>query len=336
MRRGSANTGCIVPGAWVPSFSGVALTICVLVSGCGTPGPQDGEPSMVALLHPGSHPVIEDVVRGFRSRLDELYAPGDVNLVLFNAGFDTLELRRLSDQAVRSDADVLVSISTPASSALLERNRGARPLLFSFVTDPGALGYAGPGSLPNATGLSNRIAYGRTLDLILTVIPDAETVGYFFTEDERNARAIHQGFVEAAPAHGMQIRSAVVAGPEELTEAAEAMAPNVDVFLFGGDNSLGNSIGDVLTTGKRHGVPVFGNEQESVEGGAVGAWSVGYEAMGRRTADLAAAILGGARPDRMPVEVFSSDHLILNREAARYFDLTLPESLLRAAHRIID
>ena len=60
-----------------------------------------------------------------------------------------------------------------------------------------------------------------------------------------------------------------------------------------------------------------------------------YEDSGRRAAHLAARIMRGESPQQIPLEDFGGTNLIVNLDAARALDMTLPPALVRSAEEVI-
>ena len=293
------------------------------------------EPKKIAVLQLGTHPVIDAVVRSLDDHTRELF--GDrVQVIKYNANFDINTLTTMARQMVASDATVLVGITTPASGQLIGANRGLKPLVFTFVSDPGQIGYKGPGSMKNITGLSDQVQYERTLDTIRMIMPNAKRVGYLLTRSENNAIVIHHEFAALAPSRGFEIITAEIGQVTDIRTAAETLAPRVDLFLFGGDNTIASGLGAMIAAASSHRIPVFACDEESVQNGAVCAYSVDYPAMGRRTAEVCAIVLGGADPGRIPLEIFVAEKLIVNKKAAQKVGLSLPQDLIKKASRVIE
>ncbi|MEJ2745002.1 MAG: ABC transporter substrate-binding protein, partial [bacterium] len=288
----------------------------------------------IAVLQLGTHPVINEVVNGLNDRVKELYKDS-VAIELYNANFDFSALSMLANQMVSSKPNVLVGVTTPAVGQLIGANRGSFPLVFTFVSDPRDIGYTGRGSKLNVTGLSDKVEYRKTLSLIRYVMPKARIIGYIVTKSENNAITIHKKFSDIAPNYGFQIKTVTIDGAQDVPQASELLVKSVDLFLFGGDNTVMSAINVVIATAKSRKLPVFSCDKESVQKGAVAAYSVPYREMGRRTADYCGLILSGAKPDCIPVEDFSGNKLVINLPACNELGLTMPEILLNNADLII-
>jgi putative tryptophan/tyrosine transport system substrate-binding protein len=317
-------------------FIGLALLISLLGSGCDKAPEPKGKVRKISLLQLGTHPVIDSVVAGFQQKAKALFG-NDVQLTILNGNFDSMTLNTHARQMTSSDADLLVSVTTPATGTLVGVNRGYKPLVFSFVSNPKSVGYNGLGSLPNTTGLSDVVDYERTLKLIRAVLPKVTNIGYLITRSEENAQVVYEGFKEKASEYGFKLIVAGIGDERDVRDAAESLAPQVDIFLVGGDNILAKAINTLLTVAKSSSPPrpVFSCDEESIKSGAIAGYSVDYHTMGGRTAEICGLILGGADPNKMQVERFTANKLILNDGAAKTFNITFPADIRREAAEII-
>jgi putative ABC transport system substrate-binding protein len=85
----------------------------------------------------------------------------------------------------------------------------------------------------------------------------------------------------------------------------------------------------------RHRAPGIYDRREFVEAGGLISYGPALEAVGRSLAALVGKILKGAKPADLPVEQPATFELIINLKAAKALGLTIPQSLLQRADKII-
>lgn len=315
----------------------VATVFAVVLTSCSQQQQQpqgQAKPKRIAVLQLGKHSVIDKVVSGIEDRSKEIYGP-KAHVEIYNANFNFNELSILANQMVASGPDVVVGVTTPASGELIGANRGALPMVFTFVSEPKDIGYTGPGTPPNTTGLSDLVEYKKTLAMIRNVMPNAKTIGYLLTKSENNAVTIHTEFEKLAPQFGFTIKTVTINSSQDVKQAAEMLVGSVDVFLFGGDNTIASVLNNLIDTARAKRVPVFACDEESVEKGAVAAYSVPYYEMGRRTTDFCGLILSGATPAAIPYETWRGTKLVVNAKIASELGVTLPTFLVDIADRVV-
>jgi len=296
--------------------------------------PQNN-PTTIAILQFGSHPVIDTVTEGFEERINQIFK--NIEIKKYNGNFDISTINILSEQMVASKADILVSVTTPASSMLVGANRGLKPLIFTFVSNPIDIGYSVPRGLKNTTGISDKVDCINTMRLIRDILPKAKRIGYLLTRNEANAISIYEDFKELESEYEMKIFTAEIGNSIDIRIAAESLiTKNIDLFLFGGDNNIASSISVLVDVANGNNIPIIACDEQSIESGALIGYSVDYKSMGKRTAEICGLVVAGANPQDLPVEEFIASKLIINMKVAKQLGIILPESVLEKANRLLE
>ena len=85
-----------------------------------------------------------------------------------------------------------------------------------------------------------------------------------------------------------------------------------------------------------HRLPAMFIFKTYVEAGGLMSYGVDQLVMHRRTADIVAEILKGAKPADLPVEQPTKFQLVINLKTAKALGITLPQNLLVAADEVIE
>jgi len=117
--------------------------------------------------------------------------------------------------------------------------------------------------------------------------------------------------------------------------AAALMSRDIDAVLQLPGNLTASAYGSIGEAARRAKVPVFAFQKSQALGGAMVVVARDYRDSGRHAAHLAARIMRGENPKKIPLEDFGKTSLIVNADAARELNITLPPGLVRAAKELI-
>lgn len=250
--------------------------------------------------------------------------------------------RLASDVAdlVSQKVDVLVAVTTNAAQAA-KAGAGTIPIVFMGVTDPIAAGLveslARPGG--NSTGITNMAAIltGQRLELLKAAVPKVTHVAVLW--DSRAPGSIPQWKESQEPARELGLRlysmevSNVDAYESAFKEAIDAQNTAVWVTLNPLANSNQKRIADLAI---KHRLPSICARADYAENGCLMAYGPGYSIEGRDGARYVDRILRGAKPADLPVEQPTRFEFVINLNTAKRIGVTIPQSVLVQADKVIE
>ena len=249
-------------------------------------------------------------------------------------------LPALAAEIIAWKPDLIFAPPAPATAAVKALTKTI-PIVFCFVNEPVALGFADSLAHPggNLTGMSNfsvAIAAKR-IELLQEIAPGLRRLCVWRNPDAVNdAIELHE--VERAAQHfGMEILTLAARTPAEYAAAAEATRNWHADAIYINSNPAADAnrkliIG--LIAGLK--LPAMYFITRWVDDGGLIAYAVDFPALARRAAAYADKILRGARPGDLPVEQPTKIELVVNLNTARALGLTIPESFLLRADRVIE
>lgn len=165
------------------------------------------------------------------------------------------------------------------------------------------------------------------------LLPEARRVGLLFQADGRRVEAA----AAAARRAGLEAVRLAVSSVLDIQAAAEGAADRVDALLPLPDAELltPQAARTLLTVSMRRRLPLIGPAASWARAGALYALDWDYEDLGRQCADVALRLLSLHGGVLMPVPPRRAE-LVINRRAAQYLKVGLPEELLRSAHEVFD
>jgi putative ABC transport system substrate-binding protein len=317
----------------------LVFVVCLsLVPACGHRQTGDVSPPLIGIIQVVEHPSMNAVREGFIERMAELgYRAGTtVNYRLTNAQGEMITARSITQTLLGSNAALLFTIGTTVSQTAAQSTKQV-PIVFGAVTNPLNAGLLTDPDKPggNITGVSDMAPFREQLMLLKDIAPTIKTIGMVYNPGEANSVYGVEQTQKYAKELGLAVKSRAVSSSNEVYTAAASLAPSVDAFYTGTDNTVLSSLESILKVAEEHKLPVLAADAESVERGAVASVGLDYKQIGRDCADIADKILRlHETPGTMPVSYASGRSIAINTAAARSQGVSLPDAVMKKASLI--
>lgn len=322
-------------------FLSVAVLLCLAsFSGCDKTD-KGAESLKIGITQIVDHPGINAVRQGFMDALKEAgYEDGkNVEIQFQNAQGDNQIQQNIAEKFVTSDLDLIFTISTPSTQALVravQRVRSQIPIVFGAVTDPVSAGIVESLKTPvHCTGVSDVWDYEAQFRLLLKIVPKAETVGIVYNPGEANSAFAMEQIQQAVEALNLKLQSVSVSNSGEVMTAAESIAGKVQAFYSSADNTIISAVESIVKVAQRYKIPVLAGELDSVKRGCLCTVGTDYhDGVGRPAGDIAVKILRGEKAGNIPVVQAMGSDVFLNLAAAQKIGLTVPENIIQQAKEV--
>jgi ABC-type uncharacterized transport system substrate-binding protein len=284
-------------------------------------------------------PVLDEAIEGFGRGLKEagLVKGQDYTATYRSAQGDIATLNALFDELNGNETDLVVSFSTPALQAAL-RKVDSKPIVFGLVLDPIAAG-AGKSETdhrPNLTGVSLTFPYAAMARTVREVAPGSRRVGSLFTPGEVNSVVARQRFEQSLKGEGLELVSVAVNSPTEVSDAAASLCQSgIDIFCQIGDNLSSVSFPAIARACATAKMPLFTLSPAQVKAGAVLGVGSDFAENGRETGLLAAEVIRGKDPSRIPFQATTKIRRSVNLDRARRVGISVPADWIKTADEVI-
>jgi putative tryptophan/tyrosine transport system substrate-binding protein len=254
---------------------------------------------------------------------------------------DAESMRRFAKELVALQPDLLLSSTTPTTSALLQQTRTV-PIVFAIVADPIGSGFvanfARPGS--NVTGFifTEPTMAGKWLELLKEIAPRITRVAMLFNPTSATyADYWLKPFKAAAPSFAVEAIAAPVRDRSELETviAAQARAPNGSLIAMP-DSFTDTHRVEITSLAVRYRLPAVYPFRFFAEVGGLLSYGVDRTDNFRRAATYVDRILKGEKPAELPVQAPIKFELVINLKTARAIGLDVPLRLQQLADEIIE
>ena len=239
---------------------------------------------------------------------------------------------------VQLKPDVLFALGGEVAPFAVKATREI-PIVFSVSVDPVSTGLVASLARPggNATGftfLLDELASKR-LVLLKEAAPSVSNVAFLYNPDHvdnelREAR-------RAASAIGLQLHPIVVRGAGDLGGAFDAaLRAGADGLYVVSSRATVTNIARIVDFAAQNRLPMAGGWGAWAQGGALISYGPNVDKVVRQSAGYVDKVFKGARPADLPVQQPAEFELLINLRTAKALQLSIPESFLLQANRIVE
>jgi putative ABC transport system substrate-binding protein len=275
----------------------------------------------------------------FKQGLRELgYAEGQNILFEYRSSADRSRLADLATELVEWKAEVILAAGGAASPA--KRATDTIPIVFLFSGDPIKArlvdSLARPGG--NMTGIS-WLAFelaGKRIELLKEAAPHVSRVAVLASPAHPGEQRELMETQNTARTLGTTLQYHQVRASVDVQEAFRAIIKEkADALLAFPDPTTMGHRKQIAEFAAQHRLPSVFGFREYVESGGLMSYGPTRDEPQKRIAVYVDKILKGAKPAELPVELPRKFELVINLKTAKQIGLTIPQSVLYRADKVI-
>ena len=254
---------------------------------------------------------------------------------------DAESRRRFAKELVALQPDVILSNTTPTTTALLQQTLTI-PIVFAIVADPIGSGFVGSFARPggNVTGFTftEPTMAGKWLELLKEIAPRVVRVAMLFNPVSATyADYWLNPFKAAAPTFAVEAIAAPVRDTSELEPviAAQARQPNGGLITMPDSFTDAHRV-EITSLAARYRLPAVYPFRFFAEVGGLLSHGVDRTDNFRRAATYVDRILKGEKPAELPIQAPTKYETVINLKTARTLGLQIPDKLLALADEVIE
>jgi putative ABC transport system substrate-binding protein len=296
----------------------------------------------IGVLLPGTPESFSLRTKAFLDGLRELgYVEGRTVEIDWKWGQDRVQtLSDLAAALIRNNPDVIVTGGTFAAQAL-KTATSTIPIVMAIIGDPVTAGLVSNLARPagNLTGFSIVAPElgGKRLELLKEVVPDLSSVAVLLNNKNPQSQIELKEMRGAAQAMGLQLYPTEISTEVGLEDAFAAMTKAaVQALVVLTDPILFSQRKRAVDLANRNRLPAMYFFQGFTEEGGLMSYGPSDTDLFRRTAGYVDRILKGTKPGDLPIEQPTKFELFINLKAARMLGVTIPESFLLRADKVIE
>jgi putative tryptophan/tyrosine transport system substrate-binding protein len=249
-------------------------------------------------------------------------------------------LDELAAELARLQLTALIAYTTPGAIAARKATTTI-PIVFLFVGDPVGAGVVPSLAQPsgNATGISLLATElsGKRLEILLEIAPKASRIAMLWNDANTGMVLRARQAQEAAAKRAVMMKSV---GVHDLVSFDSAFAmidsERIDALLTLVDPFTTQHRQRIVDFAAQRRLPAIYEAGEFVEAGGLISYGPNLVAIERRAAEYVDKIFKGAKPADLPVEQPSKFEMLINMKTANALNLSIPQSIMLRADRVIE
>lgn len=309
-----------------------ALAACGSSSGdsSGSSGDDAGGSGTytIGICQQMEHAALDAATEGFQDACRELFGEDNVEFDVQNAQGEQTMCSTIVNNFISSDVDLILANATLPLQTAAQATSDI-PILGTSVTDYGsALGiddWTGATGV-NISGTSDLAPIEEQEDMLLELVPEAQTVGILYCSAESNSKYQAELFEAELEADGISYKEYTAADSNEIQSVTQNAVEECDAIYIPTDNTMASNtqiINNICLPAK---VPVIAGEEGICSGCGVATLSISYYDLGYQTGEMAYKILAeGEDIASMEVETAAQVTKKYNPAICEEVGITIPE-----------
>jgi len=251
----------------------------------------------------------------------------------------TEDMAVLAGELVRLGMDGILAVGPAAVRAAAGTTRSIPIVAVDLESDPVAAGFATSLGRPgkNVTGvfLDFPELSGKWIQLLRELVPKLSRIAAVW--DPSTPSNLLKGAEAAARALRVEIFALEALTAEDLAPAFRSAAEKrADALMVLSSPVFYSARPQVVEGAARHRMPTIMPFPEFADHGGLISYGPNVPAMFRQAGEVMVKVLRGTRPGDIPLELPARFELSVNRRTAASLGLTVPQSLLVRADRVIE
>jgi putative ABC transport system substrate-binding protein len=242
------------------------------------------------------------------------------------------------EELVRLKVDILVASSATVARAAKKSNVTI-PIVVANMGDLKGLvdSLARPGG--NVTGLTHISIelLGKRLELLKEVLPKVSRFVFLDDVTTEGYKRVAKETQDAAKALGVQLQVVEVKAPNSDIDAIfqTMVKERIGAFITESTPRISFHRKKILALAEQNRLPAMHSEEQWVTSGGLMSYGANRSEPYRRIAVFVDRILKGAKPADLPVEQPTKFEFVINLKTAKALNLTIPQSVLFRADKVI-
>jgi putative tryptophan/tyrosine transport system substrate-binding protein len=296
----------------------------------------------VGLASSADDPIAGETLRLFREAMQSAgWIDGkNIRLDYRFGGGDPAKINASAAELVALVPELIYAQGLPATRALHQKTH-AIPIVFTQVADPVGFGLVESDAHPggNVTGFVvwDLSIGGKWIQLLREIAPQLTRVGVIYNPDTAPYAAPLIASAKGAAGSDLVVLECPTHDDSEIEAAASLLGHEPHGGLLVIPEPFTNAHRDqIIAQSARFNLPTLNPVSGAADRGALISYTYAFGAMMQQPVAYIDRILKGESPSDLPVQAPTKFELVINLKTAKALGLTIPESFLVRADKVIE
>lgn len=283
----------------------------------------------IGILQTASHPALDQARDAFIAHLKSTLGT-DVTFIIHNAE-GSMANAHASAKSFSTQPSIsgICALGTLAAQAATH-NEKKKPIFFTAVSDPEALGILQPGS--NVCGVPDRVDTKTLVAVLRSLVPQAKRVALLYNPAEINAASGVKNMEQELNKHALAWTHACISHEADIVHVVQNACKSADALLVPVDNTTACAISLVSRITLQTKTPLFVSDNLLMIKGVLASVGVNYTELGQETADIALdVLLHDKQPDAFLNQPERPANIFIHKQTAALLNIKVPEKLAQTA-----
>jgi putative ABC transport system substrate-binding protein len=250
-------------------------------------------------------------------------------------------LRALAVELAQSQVAVIAALGGDVSTLAAKAATSTIPIVFAGGSDPTKFGVVESlnhpgGNVTGATLISGELV-GKRLQLLREMVPTADTISMLINPDNPNSESDIERTQAAARAVGQQFHVVMARAESDFNAAfASVTQGGAGAVLVNADPLFTTTRERIIALAARYKLPAMYAFREFTAAGGLVSYGASLDDVHRQAGLYIAKILNGAKSGDLPILQPTKFELEINLKTAKALGLTIPDSIIARADKVIE
>jgi putative tryptophan/tyrosine transport system substrate-binding protein len=302
---------------------------------------QQSSIPIVGWLSPQPLNASQHFIDGFLKGLAEAgFIEGESVTIVLRPGGGNQSLQERANDLVQEGVSAIMAGPPPAALAA-RRATATIPIVFTSGADPMKLGlvssYNRPGG--NATGFHIQFIQlvEKRLSLLHELAPEVLRIAVLVNPANPNAQTIERNATNAAQVLGREFKIFRADTDDEINAAFTNLVDwGAGAVFVGPDPFYYRQNAQIASLAMRHKLPISSMESSFVDVGGLMSYGPNLTDLYRQAGVFIGRILNGEKPAEIPVQQPTTFEMVINLKTAKALGITIPQSIMLSADKVIE